>query len=211
MTQININRVNGVVTFDTVFIDVTETVFFTNLDPGLAVDPTGSGTHWPWLTDKNQPLTDNQLRPAPSPNSSQCPVPPPATGQTAVNYGCKFHPDEKGTIHVFPVLAAVNAALKPATKGQAIDPPQQVVTGGMKQYVVTDQVFQVTQPNNTVIQGSGSIGPGLTLIQQADSKGVWGLWVSGAPTQSGVYNFTFTVTDKMGGNLQQTQYSMTVA
>ena len=211
MTQINIKRVNGVVTFDTVCIDVTQTVFFTNLDPGLAADPGGSGTHWPWLTDTNQPLSDNQLGFAPSPNSSQCPVPPPAPGQTAVTYGCKFHPAEKGTIHVFPVLAAVNAALKAATKGQNIDPPQQVVTGGMAKYAITDQVFQVTQPDNTVIQGSGSIGPGLTLIQQADSKGVWGLWVSGAPTLSGVYDFTFTVTDGMGGNLQQTQYSMTVA
>jgi len=211
MKQINIRRVNGVVTFDPVSIDVSETVFFTNLDTGVGVDPSGSGTHWPWLTDKNQPLSDNQLGPAPSPNSSQCTAPTPATGQTAVTYGCKFHPGEKGTINVFPLLAAVNAALKPATKGQKIDPPQQVVTGGMAQYAVTDQVFQVTQPNNAVIQGSGSIGPGLTLIQKADSKGVWGLWVSGAPTQSGVYNFTFTVTDAKGANLQQTQYSMTVA
>jgi hypothetical protein len=38
-----------------------------------------------------------------------------------------------------------------------------------------------------------------------------GITVSGTPTLSGTYTFTFAVTDGMQANLQQVQYSMTVA
>ena len=72
MKQINIKRdPNGKVTFDLVSIDPTQNVFFTNLDPEEA--------HWPYVNpDAFSPdFCDNQLGPAPSPNSSQCPVPPP--------------------------------------------------------------------------------------------------------------------------------------
>jgi len=61
-----------------------------------------------------------------------------------------------------------------------------------------------------VIQsGSSSIGPGLQLNPDQTNNG--GITVSGTPTVSGTYNFTFTVDDDMGRNLQQVQYSMKVA
>ena len=57
MKQIHITRdARGPVTFETVSIDPTENVFFTNMDPQSA--------HWPTLIL-------NQLGKWPSPNSSQ--------------------------------------------------------------------------------------------------------------------------------------------
>ena len=64
MKQIRITRGgDGAVTFETVSVDTTETVFFTNLDSQAA--------HWP-------SLITNQLGPSPSPNSSQATFPAPA-------------------------------------------------------------------------------------------------------------------------------------
>jgi len=60
MKQIHITRdAHGTVSFETVSIDTTETVFFTNMDPQDA--------HWP-------ALITNQLGPSPSLNSSQTSV-----------------------------------------------------------------------------------------------------------------------------------------
>lgn len=193
MKQINIIRnSNGTVTFQTVSIDVTENVFFTNQDPQQA--------HWPTLST-------NQLGPAPSPNSSQCTV-PQGTAPYQVNYGCQIsgHQNEKGLINVFAVLAAGTTALPQATHGVPIT-PQQVVVGGQSPYAISGQLFQITDNNNNVIQSGSGIGPGLQLNASTNSTGIT---VSGTPTVVGTYNFTFTVNDAMGGNLQQVQYSMKV-
>ena len=212
LTKININRDNDTVTFDTVSIDNSSNVFFTNLDPKAA--------HWPTLAS-------NQVGPYQSANSSQCPVPipqvanpkhkegdnnPPLVNETPpyqVTYKCQIpgHEGEQGTINVFAVLAAATTALAKATKGQPIK-EQQVVAGGMSPYAISGQLFQVTDSNNNVIDsGSGSIGPGLQLNAKTDNTGIT---VSGTPTRSGTYAFTFVVDDAMAGNLQQVQYSMVV-
>jgi len=196
MKQIRITRdSNGNVKFETVSIDPSENVFFTNLD---------NQPHWPTLCN-------NQLGAAPSPNSSQCPVPAPGGKSPPksykVDYGCKLHSKEHGVINVFAQLAAINTTLAQATKGTAIN-SQKVVTGGMSPYAISGQQFEITDANNNVIQsGSGKIGPGLQLSATADNTGIS---VSGTPTVLGTYNFTFEVNDGMGRNLQQVQYSMKV-
>jgi Putative Ig domain len=195
MKKINITRDGtGKVIFETVSVDTTETVCFTNLDQQSA--------HWP-------SIASNQLGPAPSPNSSQCIVTPPPAGKTQVTYTCKIkgHEAEQGVINVFQPLAADNLQLNPAAKGSPII-EQQVVTGGMSPYQLSGQQFQITDASGNVIQSGAGVGPGLQLSATNDNTGVW---VSGTPTVSGTYNFTFTVNDAMGRNLQQSQYSMVVA
>jgi len=194
MKKIRIIYSNGIVTFETVSIDNTENVFFTNEDPTQA--------HWPTIST-------NQLGPAPSPNSSQCTL-PPNTPPFTFRYGCQIagHQNEVGIINVFSQLAAGTTTLGPATVGRPIAPVQ-VVTGGMSPYEISGQVFQVTDNNGNIIQqGSGSIGPGLQLEASTNNAGIT---VSGTPAMVGTYNFTFVVNDAMGKNLQQVQYSMAVA
>ncbi|MFY9618730.1 MAG: hypothetical protein WAM70_15225 [Pyrinomonadaceae bacterium] len=218
MRQININRnPDGTVTYDEVWIDPTENVFFTNLDPQEA--------HWPYINpDATSPdFCDNQLGAAPSPNSSQCPVPPPkvpnkkpppelvnATAPYVVNYTCKFHPNERGTVNVLPQMAGKNTTLPAATVNQPLPASVQVVTGGKSKYSISGQMFQVTDGQGNVIdQGADSIGPGLQLVpDQVNNNGIS---VSGTPTKSGTYAFTFNVNDGMGGNFQQVQYTMKVS
>jgi len=201
MKQIKITRANGIVTFETVSIDTTENVFFTNMDATEA--------HWPTIAT-------NQLGPYKSPNSSQCPVPAPnplPTSPYTFTYGCKIagHQNEAGTINVYSPLAAVPTTnLGNFTKGAPIAPSGvPVVTGGQSPYAISDQAFQVTDANGNIIQqGSDSIGPGLQLAASTNSTGIA---VTGTPTVSGTYYFTFTVNDAKGANLQQVQYSMVVA
>ena len=190
MKQIKINRTGDTVTFDEVSINFTENVFFTNMDK-LA-------EHWPTICD-------NKLGKYKSPNSSQCTV-PSGTPPYDYQYGCKVkgHEKEKGTIHVFAQLAAGTTTLAAAKKGTAIA-RQQVVVGGKSKYKISGAQFQITGNSNQ--KGSG-IGPGLSLDATTDNTGVW---VSGTPTVSGTYNFTFTVDDDIGQNLQQVQYKMVVA
>lgn len=195
MKQIRITREGSTVTFETVSIDNTENVFFTNMDP--------EQPHKPSILKM---ADDEELGACPSPNSSQVPVPEPAEGTTAVNYGCDLHKEESGVINVFPPLAAGKTTLQAATKGQPIS-KQQVVQGGMSPYTISGRMFQVS--GDTPSSGSGSIGPGLQLT--SDPTGNAGVWVVGTPTVSGTYNFTFTVDDAMGRNLQQVQYSMIVS
>jgi hypothetical protein len=218
MNHINITRDRyGKVVFDEVWIDPTQNVFFTNLDPQEA--------HWPYINpDARSPdFCDNQLGPKPSPNSSQCPVPPPqvknpkpppdlinATAPYVVNYGCKFHPEERGTVNVLPQMAAINTTLPAANVNQKLPAAVQVVAGGKSPYGISGQMFQVTDDQGHVIEwGSDSIGPGLQLIPDQFTNA--GVSVSGTPTVSGAYAFTFIVDDGMGGNLQQVQYSMKVS
>jgi hypothetical protein len=192
MKQINITRDSkGNVTFEEVSIDVTENVFFTNLDTQAA--------HWPYLA-----FCDNQIGPAPSPNSSQCTVvqQPPIF---QFLYGCKLHDNERGIINVYPQLAAVNQS----TKAVVNKPLKvQVVSGGKSPYTITGQLFQVTDDGGKVIDSGSGVGPGLQLIPDQQKNG--GITIAGTPTVVGNYQFTFTVNDGMGGNLQQTQYSIQV-
>jgi hypothetical protein len=191
MKQIHITRDgSGNVQFETVSIDATETVFFTNQDPQAA--------HWP-------DIATNELGQAPSANSSQCNVPPPPPNQ--FTYKCKLHANEQGTINVFAPLSAKNTSLKAATVGTPIA-AQQVVSGGMAPYTISGQLFQVLDANKQVIQSGSGIGPGLQLNPQTSALGIT---VTGTPTVAGTYTFTFTVNDAMGRNLQQAQYSMVVS
>ncbi len=193
--HIHITCSNGIVTFETVSIDATENVFFTNDDKTQA--------HWPTICT-------NQLGPAPSPNSSQCPVPQPDTLRPpfpyVYTYGCQIpgHENEVGIINVYNPLAAGTTTL-PDTKVNTpiVSPGVQVVTGGMSPYQISGEVFQLN--SGAVVQGS--IGPGLQLVTSSDSTGIT---VTGTPTEVGTYNFTFVVNDGMGANLQQVQYSMNV-
>lgn len=205
MKQINITRDrNGKVTFDEVSIDATENVFFTNLDPQQA--------HWPYLDPnaKSPDFCDNEIGPAPSPNSSQCTVPVPAGKNPpyAVTYKCKLHQNEQGTINVFALLAAGTTTLPQANVNTPLPAPVQVVVGGKSPYTISGQLFQVTDNGGNVIKSGSGIGPGLTLNASTNNQGIS---VSGTPTMVGTYKFTFTVDDAMGKNLQQVQYSMKVA
>ena len=99
--------------------------------------------------------------------------------------------------------------LPPAKVNQPLptNPPVQVVAGGKSPYTITGQFFQIT--GNNPSSGSNSIGPGLKLNPDQTNNG--GITVTGIPTVVGTYNFTFTVDDAMGRNLQQVQYSMVVS
>jgi hypothetical protein len=205
MKQINITRdKNGNVTFQEVSIDTTDNVFFTNLDPQQA--------HWPyWDPNAKSPdFCDNQIGAAPSPNSSQCTVPVPSgkTPPYPLTYKCKLHQGEQGIINVFAQLAAGTTTLPQVSVNTPFAAPVQVVVGGKSPYTVTGQQFQVIDNSGNVIKsGQGSIGPGLLLNA---STGNQGISVAGIPSLVGTYQFTFTVNDAMGKNLQQVQYSMKV-
>lgn len=205
MKQIHITRSNGIVTFETVSIDTTENVFFTNMDAKEA--------HWP-------SLTTNQLGPYKSPNSSQCtiplpplqspplpPLPPPVP--FVYPYRCKIpgHENEAGVVNVYNPLAAGTTLLPQANVNSPISPAQ-VVVGGMSSYQISGQLFQITDSGGNIIQQGSGIGPGLQLVASTNNSGII---VTGTPTKVGTYNFTFTVNDAMGQNLQQVQYSMNVS
>lgn len=187
MKRIRITRGgDGTVSFETVSVDTSETVFFLNLDE--------RAEHWPTIAA-------NRLGAAPSAPSSQCdPVP---------YYGCRIpgHESESGTIHISRPLAGVNLNLAAAIRGQAIA-RQLVVRGGLPPYRISGRLFEVIGPDGAVIDSGAGIGPGLELIPRTDNTGVE---VSGIPTLAGTYKFTFTVDDAIGGNLQQGQYTMVVA
>jgi hypothetical protein len=226
LTKINISRDDGAVVFETVSIDNSSNVWFTNSDPAAA--------HWPTLAS-------NQVGPYQSPNqlpkTSQCPVPapqvpnpdhkegddnPPTVDETLpyqVTYKCKIkgHETEQGTIKVFAVLGSVTPdedqdpppppiILPAATKGQQITETK-VVAGGSPPYAISGQRFEVRDESGNVIQPASDNGWGLELDARSD-----GIWVVGTPQLSGIYNFTFRVDDAMTmtGILQQVQYSMTV-
>jgi hypothetical protein len=193
--KIQITRAGNDVTFETVSVDNTETVFFTNLDTQEAHAPT---------------LATNQVGAAPSANSSQSPLPAPPNVNPpyVVVYGCKLpgHEAEQGIINVFAPLAAANTTLQ-ANVGQPTN--QQVANGGAPPYAITDLLVN----SNVPVPGSSTkpgqtlpLAPGVELNQDAN-----GISVVGTPTQAGTYNFTFTVNDSMGRNLQQVQYSLTVS
>jgi len=191
MQRIKITRDNNNnVQFETVSVDNTENVFFINLDP---LEP-----HWPTLAS-------NQLGLAPSAPSSQC-QPDPTGTLTQVTYQCQIegHESESGVINIFAPLAAANTTLDLAVSGRPIA-NQQVVQGGMSPYQISGELFEVT---GLVPQSGSGIGPGLQLTPTTDNTGVF---VSGTPTLSGTYTFTFTVDDGMGANLQQVQYTMVVS
>lgn len=193
MQRINITRdSNNNVVFETVSVDRTENVFFINLDPLEA--------HWPTLAS-------NQLGAAPSAPSSQC-QPDPSGALAQVTYQCQIagHKNEQGVINIFDQLAETNTTLGPAINGQPIS-KQQVVQGGMSPYQISGELYEIVGPGGAVIESGSGVGPGLQLMASTDNTGVL---VAGTPTVSGTYNFTFTVDDAMGENLQQIQYTMVV-
>jgi hypothetical protein len=200
MAQINIRRGDDDnVTFDTVCIDIKETVFFTNLDDQSA--------HWPTLAA-------NQIGPCQSPNSSDCIVRlaagtlPPGT----YTYGCQIqgHGSEKGVINVVPILAvgkdAKNGTVTSKPSGQPISPPLQVVLGGQPPYKINRQVSQFTPTG-------GSPAPGMNGLQLNNTATNWndqtGITLSGTPAKAGTLVFALDVTDSRQANLQQ-QYTMTI-
>lgn len=223
MTQINITRNGGAVSFEEVSIDVTGTVFFTNQDSVSA--------HWPTLAT-------NQVGAAPSANSSQCivtlpnqqPAPLPYLGPPyplQIKYGCQIpgHQNERGVINVYNMLTGPlgskskpipnPVALQQATQGTPIA-AQSVVLGGKPPYSISNQLFQIFGGNGSVIQSGSGVGPGLQLTltpppgTPVPDKTNTVIWLIGTPTVVGTYNFTFEVNDGMGGNLQQVQYTMVV-
>jgi hypothetical protein len=124
-------------------------------------------------------------------------------------YRCQIagHENEKGIINVFVVLGAGTTTLPQATVGSPLASVQ-VVVGGMSPYRISGELFEITGSGGNIIQrGSGSIGPGIGLIASTNNSGIT---VTGTPIQVGTYNFTFTVDDGAGRNLQQVQYSMNV-
>jgi hypothetical protein len=197
MQRIRITRdSSNNVQFETVSVDNTENVFFINLD---SLEP-----HWPTIAS-------NQLGPSPSAPSSQCQPYPnldPADCPIQVTYQCQIvgHTNEQGIINIFAQLAAGTTTLSPAVSGQPIA-KQQVVVGGLSPYQISGQLFEITGPGGVVLQSGSGIGPGLQLTPSTNNSGVS---VSGTPTVSGTYNFTFTVDDAMEENLQQVQYTMVV-
>jgi hypothetical protein len=195
MKQINIRRENDTVKFDPAFIDETETVVFTNLDPKEA--------HWP-------DLSWDRVGPFQSDNSSECPVdwkkfatqPPPGAPPpegVKVTYKCKLHSGEQGgTIQVYALLAPATIDVNNpfpirlrAKVGSGTQ--QQLVKGGKSPYTISMR---------------GSPGPGLGVVGTLNNDGVW---VRGTPSRAGIYSFTFNVDDGMEGNLQQVDCEITVA
>jgi len=205
MKQIHITRDDpDHATFEPVNIDNTENVFFTNMDPD---DP-----HKPSILN----LSDNeQLGAFPSPNSSQIPVPPPAKKHPTppplytVPYTCEIpdtkdtkHTKEKGLINVYAPLAAPKITALTAVKGKATR--QLLVSGGMPVYKITGLIVN----NKNIPDPTGLTSPiGTDFAMVQDTQGIW---IQGNGTQVETYNFTFTVDDAMGRNLQQVQYSLTV-
>jgi len=82
-----------------------------------------------------------------------------------------------------------------------------VVKGGKSPYQISNEVFQILDGAGNVILNGPGIGPGLQLVPTANNNGIS---VTGTPTVSGTYQFTFEVNDDMGKNLQQVMYSMIV-
>jgi hypothetical protein len=211
-TLINITRSGNTVTFDPVSVVPSELVVWVNQDPKQA--------HWP-------SLSPNQIGPAPSKNSSAVPLtnpggtPPASPPNLAfqVKYTCTLlgHQNEAGIINVFNQFQAgipaaggkVTFALPAATTGLQIK-PQVVAAGGMSPYTINSQQYQVTDATGNIVSGPGSgPGPGLTLTPDPKNNG--GISISGMPSVSGTYTFTFDATDGMGINVQQSQFTMAVS
>lgn len=196
---IHIKRENGAVSFEPVSVIAADLVVWVNQDKEAA--------HWP-------SLSPNKIGAAPSANSSNVPAPGPKVAGTqppySVTYKCLLqgHENETGTINVFNTFSSASTANLPnAALNQPLPAPVPVATGGQSPYTINSQLFQVVAGGNIVQQGQG-VGPGLTLNATADNTG---LTVSGTPTVAGTYAFTFDATDAMGLNVQQTQFTMTVA
>ena len=198
MKQIFIRRTGNSVTFDTVNIDNTENVFFTNLDT--------EQSHWPAFDPKgaSPDFCDDELLKAPSDNSSQCPLP---DGESKVTYGCRIagHDNEQGVINIFEPLATDVTTVQAVANQQT---RQRVVKGGMAPYRVSGLIVNGADiPGTSTAPGETlPIGGGLVLDQ--DETGVI---VTGIAGQPGTFSFTFTVDDSMERNLQQVQYSLTIS
>lgn len=218
---IQITRSGSTVNFPTVNVVTTDLVVWQNLDP--------QQTHWP-------SLSLNQLGAAPSPNSNDTPLaappgvvpsPNPKNYAFQVSYTCTLHSSEKGLINVFkpfqagtPVTVAGKTTLNfvvplppaTATQGQPI-PDQLLAAGGMSPYIINSLEYQVAgqQPAfGTLVPATGAATfLGLTLTPDNVNNG--GLTLSGTPNVSGKIAFVFDVTDAMGLNIQQSQFTMVVS
>lgn len=177
---------NNQVQFETVTVPDDENVFFVNLDT---------------LAPHQPSILPHVLPKAP-------PSPPSIAVVPHSPYFCLIHAGEQGIINIVPALTSANTNLAPATMGQPID-EQQLVTGGKSPYQVMAEAFEVFDAATGAVIHSGSgIGPGLQLIVKPDDAGIC---VSGTPTVSGIYKFTFSINDAMGGNLEQIECEMVVA
>ena len=63
---------------------------------------------------------------------------------------------------------------------------QQVVSGGMAPYTISDEFFQITDADNIVIMSGATIGPGLFLNAKTSALGITvaAPWVA-APDEEG--------------------------
>lgn len=229
---IHITRNGNTVSFETVNVVTTDLVVWQNDDPQTA--------HWPSLSlnqlgaapspnSNDTPLAAGGPAP-PAPPVIQPPAPPPNVA-FVVYTTCALHPTpakpttpiapiELGIINVFnPFAAGIPGSKTPftlpaATTGLAIT-AQTVAAGGMSPYKINSLEYQITgqQPAfaTPVPNPPGPPGAftflGLTLTPTANNAG---LSLNGIPSKPGTYNFTFDVTDGMGLNIQQSQFSMVV-
>lgn len=197
MKRIEIKRdANDKVTFTPVSIDNTENVFFINLDP--------KQPHKPSILKL---VGSEQLGPAPSPPSSQCPVPPPAAGTTEVSYGCNVvgHETEKGIINVFaPLAVAPSGTVVPYNTSLFLN--ARLVVGGKPPYVITGLIVNSKSIPGTSTKPDQMLPIGSEFKLNQDNQGIF---VFGTATLLQIYHFTFTVNDSMGRNLQQVQYTLT--
>ena len=191
--RISIDRQqNNTVTFQTVFVALSDTVFWTNNDR--------KAPHWP-AASHTQVFTRSQIGPAPSPNSDSFSV--FINGQTPpyqINYGCivSGHTQEAGTINVY--LDFGPAGTKPVTIPINVLFSLAVTAGGVGPYT-----FAVAPG---VPLGGGQIygvPPGLAL-----AAGATGVVLSGTPTQAGSFLFTLQASDSLQNSFQQQNYAIVV-
>lgn len=145
MRQININRnPDGTATYDESG-SIPLRMFFHQLRSQEA--------HSPYLNPNASHPTFATINSVPRrlQTRAKCPVPPPADRLPyLINYGCKFHPNEQGTVHVFPKmavptqLAKANNQLPEAIVNLPLPNAVQLVVGGKSPYAISGQMFQVT-------------------------------------------------------------------
>jgi hypothetical protein len=187
-TQITIKRNSLGVEFEQVSIPTTDTVFWQNLD---TKEP-----HWPTLN--GTPMTRTQVGKAPSQNSDTW----PPTGAGTVNYQCSLHPGESGVIVVYAPLASVKLPLPAGVNGTAYRSP--LISGGVGPFT-----FSVAPPFTPGDGSTYGVPPGLSITATTGPQAT--VQLSGTPSAAGKYTFALSVTDSVGNNFQQKNYTITIS